>query len=399
VSATNAAVGLAAIVVWLLVSGRAERANVSPALALVAAGVVLANGPLALIELDLYNHQIQLLAEVTLAIVLFADASRVNLKRLRADLAIPLRMLAIGLPLTMVLGVGAAVALVPGTALWVAAAIAAIVAPTDAALGAPILSDERVPQRIRRALNVESGLNDGIATPFVNVFLAAAVAGGLGSSDGVRSAVSHLVVGAVVGVVIGAIGGRLIEAAHRRDLMAHGAQPLAVLGLAGLAYAGALPLHGNGFIAAFVAGLFFGATVPADDPERTEFTQDVAEGMTLVVWFVFGAVLLVPAVRDATWGDLAFAIAALTAVRMIPVAVALTGTGLDRTTKAFVGWFGPRGLASVVFTLIAVDTLNEADGKRVLSTVGLTIALSVIAHGVTAGPFAARYGASRAEAT
>lgn len=395
-TAAGVAVAIAAIVAWLLVSGRAGRANISSALALVVAGVLLANGPLALIHVDLHNHQIRLLAEVALAIVLFADASTVDLKRLRTDIAVPLRLLAIGLPLTILFGAGAAILVVPGTALWVAATIAAIVAPTDAALGAPVLFDQRVPERIRRTLNVESGLNDGIATPFVNVCLAAAVVGTLGNSNGVRSAVSYLVVGTLVGAVVGAVGGRLIEFARRRDAMAHGARPLAVLGLAGLAYAAAVHLHGNGFVAAFVAGLAFGATIPPDDAESTEFTREVAEGLTLVVWFVFGAVLLVPAVQDATWGDLAFAVLALTAVRMIPVALALTGTGFDRTTKAFVGWFGPRGLASVVFTLIAVDDLVEADGQRVLSTVGLTIALSVIAHGVTAGPFARRYGESRA---
>ena len=392
-SATDVAVAIGALVVWLLVSGRAERANVSSAFALVAAGVVLSHGPLAIFHAELHTESVRLLAEVALAVVLFGDASRVDLRELREDVGVPARLLGIGLPLTIAVGIGTAVLVVPGTGVWVAATIAAIVAPTDAALGAPILVDRRVPRRIRRALNVESGLNDGIATPFVNVCLAAAVAGSLGSSHGVKSAVSHLVVGAVVGAVAGAGGGRLISAAHRRGAMAHGARPLAVLGLAGLSYAAALPLHGNGFIAAFVAGLAFGGTLTEDDAECTELTEEVAGGLTMLVWFVFGAVVLVPAVQEAHWQDALFAVLALTVVRMVPVALALTGTGMDRVTKAFVGWFGPRGLASVVFTLIAVDTLDAGDAQRVLSTASITVALSVVAHGVTAGPFARGYGA------
>lgn len=394
-SATDVAVAIGAIVVWLLVSGRAERANVSSAFALVAAGVVLSHGPLAIFHAELHTESVRLLAEVALAVVLFGDASRVDLKQLRADVGVPVRLLAVGLPLTIGLGIATAVVVVPGTGFWVAATIAAIVAPTDAALGAPILVDRRVPRRIRRALNVESGLNDGIATPFVNVCLAAAVAGSLGSSHGVKSAVSHLVVGAVVGAVAGAGGGLLIRAAHRLGAMAHGARPLAVLALAGLAYAAALPLHGNGFIAAFVAGLAFGTTLTeAEDAAAcTELTEEVAGGLTMLVWFVFGAVVLVPAVQEAHWQDALFAVLALTVVRMVPVALALTGTGMDRATKAFVGWFGPRGLASVVFTLIAVDALDAGDAQRVLSAASITVALSVVAHGVTAGPFARRYGA------
>lgn len=395
-AARDLAIAAGAIIVWLLVSRRAERFNISPALALVLVGVLLANGPWAVIEVDLHTESVTRLAEATLALVLFCDASRVSLRRLRADVDLPVRLLVIGLPLTILLGIGVSILVVPHTGVWVAAAVAAIVAPTDAALGASILTDTRIPGTIRQALNVESGLNDGIATPFVNLFIAAALAGSLGHSDGVRTAIAHLVVGAVFGAAVGTGGGLLIRAASKVDWMSSASRPLAVLGVAALAYLGALPLHGNGFISAFVAGMAFGAMDRAESSERTEFTSQVAEGLTLLVWFVFGSVLLVPAIREAHWADVLFAVLALTVVRMVPVALALVGSGLDAASVALVGWFGPRGLASVVFTLIAIEELDPADGQRVLSVVSITVATSVLAHGVSASPLAHIYGSRRA---
>jgi NhaP-type Na+/H+ or K+/H+ antiporter len=396
VAARDLAIAAGAVIVWLLVSRRAERFNISPALALVLVGVLLANGPWAVIEVDLHTESVTRLAEATLALVLFCDASRVSLRRLRADVDLPVRLLVIGLPLTILLGIGVSILVVPHTGVWVAAAIAAIVAPTDAALGASILADKRIPGRIRQALNVESGLNDGIATPFVNLFIAGALAGSLGHSDGVRTAIAHLVVGGVFGAAVGTGGGLLIRAASRADWMSSASRPLAVLGVAALAYLGALPLHGNGFISAFVAGMAFGTMDRAESSERTEFTSQVAEGLTLLVWFVFGSVLFVPAIREAHWADVLFAVLALTVVRMVPVALALVGSGLDAASVALVGWFGPRGLASVVFTLIAIEELDPADGQRVLSVVSITIAASVLAHGVSASPLARVYGSRRA---
>lgn len=393
------AVTAAAAVVWLLVSKRAERVNVSPALALTVAGMVLATGPFAVIEVDLRAETVRTLAEATLALVLFGDASRVRVRSLRRDVALPARLLSIGLPLTILVGVAVATLVLPGTPFWVAALIACIVAPTDAALGAPILADRRVPEGVRRALNVESGLNDGIAAPFVNLCLAAALVGEVGAGQfegGLRSAVSHLLVGAVVGMVVGLGGGLLVRAEETADLLGDRAARLVVLFLAALAFTAALAVDGNGFIAAFVGGLAYGATSreQAAPPEErsTELDDEVAEALSLLVWFVFGAALLVPGIRGATWSDLVFAVLALTVARMVPVAVALLGSGADRATVLFVGWFGPRGLASVVFMLIAVDALDTTDGRRVLSAVSITVALSILAHGVSASPLARRYG-------
>jgi NhaP-type Na+/H+ or K+/H+ antiporter len=380
------------IILWSLVSHRLERWNISAPIAFVAMGVVVTHGPLAFVHFDPHSSTVRSLAEVTLALVLFTDASRVNVHELRHDLGLPVRLLAIGLPLTIGLGTAVAFGLIPGISLWVAAAIGAIVAPTDAALGASIMEDRRIPTRIRRLLNVESGLNDGIATPFVNLFLAGAATTELVHSTSVLGAAGDLLIGAGVGVGVGLVGGWLSSLATAAGWSDAGFRTLSALGLALLAYSAAIEAHGNGFVAAFVAGMAFGSLARRDLEDLVDFAEETGGLLSLLVWLIFGAAMVVPGLRHATWPDLVFAVLALTAVRMIPVAMALVRSGLGWFTVGFIGWFGPRGLASVVFGLIAYDTLDPTDAGRVLSVVTVTIALSVLAHGLSASPLAARYG-------
>ena len=387
------AVVSACVIVWGLVSGRLERWDVSAPIAFVVLGVVVTHGPTALVHFTLHSSTIRSLAEVTLAIVLFADASRVNLRALRADAAIPARLLGIGLPLTIAGGAATAALLFGGNGLWVAAAIGAIVAPTDAALGASIFADERVPAGVRRTLNVESGLNDGIATPFVNLFIAGAVtADALGGQQHLWAAVGALVGGTLLGIGIGMVGATLLAWARRNRWSSPAFRPLAILALAVFAYSAAYVAGMNGFVCAFVAGIAFGSVDHHNDEAVLGFAEEAGTLLSLLVWFIFGAVMLVPGLEDTGWRDVLFALLALTVLRMVPVAVALVGTGLDRATVAFVGWFGPRGLASVVFGLLAVDALEPSQSKEVLAAVTLTVALSVLLHGVSASPLAARYG-------
>jgi sodium/hydrogen antiporter len=374
-------------VLWGLISARSERINVTGPIAFVALGLLVAHEPLALIDVDLESATVQSIAELTLAVVLFSDASRVNVRALRADAAIPGRLLGVGLLLTIALGAGVA-AVVFGGDLCVAALIGAAVAPTDAALGASILEDRRIPGRVRRVLNVESGLNDGIATPFVEFF----IAGALGASGaGLGTALGDLGIGVLGGAVVGGVGGAALSYAWARGWGSRAFAPIAVLAVAFLSYAGAIELGGNGFVAAFVGGIAFGSVVH-DNSSVMSFSEDTGGLLSLLVWFLFGAAMLVPALEDAQWTDVVFAVAALTIVRMIPVAIALVGSKLDRATVLLIGWFGPRGLASVVFALIAVDELGGDDGNRVLAAVTMTVLFSVVAHGVTAGPFGRRYG-------
>ena len=389
---TVLAVTSACIIVWGLVSGRLERWDVSAPIAFVVLGVVVTHGPTALVHFNLHSSTVRSLAELTLAIVLFADASRVNLRALRAEAAIPARLLAIGLPLSIAAGAATAAALFGSSGLWVAAAIGAIVAPTDAALGASIMEDERVPAAVRRTLNVESGLNDGIATPFINVFIAAAVTEDALGGTHLTSALLELGGGALLGLGVGVVGATLLALSRRHGWSAPSFRPLAILALALFAYSTAVVAGTNGFVAAFVAGLAFGTADRHNDEAMVQFTEEAGTLLSLLVWFVFGAVMLVPGLEDAGWRDVVFALLALTVLRMVPVALALAGSTLDRATVAFIGWFGPRGLASVVFGLIAVDALEPAQARVVLAAVTLTVALSVLLHGVSASPLAGRYG-------
>ena len=387
------AVVSACVLLWGLVSARLERWDVSAPIAFVALGVLVTHGPTGFVHFTLHSSAIRSMAEVTLAIVLFADACRVNLRALRLDAAIPARLLGVGLPLTIAAGFAVSAALFHAAGLWVAAAVGAIVAPTDAALGASIMQDERVPANVRRVLNVESGLNDGIATPFVNVFIAGAVTAEAVHGTHLTSAVIELVGGAALGIGIGVAGGLLLGWSRRRGWSAAGVRPLAILALALFAYATAVTAGTNGFVAAFVAGIAFGTIDHHHDREALHFTEQTGTLLSLLVWFVFGAIMLVPGLEDLDWRDVVFAVLALTVVRMVPVAIALLGSGLDRTTVAFIGWFGPRGLASIVFGLIAVDALASSPSRVTLAAVTLTVTLSVLLHGITATPLAARYGA------
>jgi len=387
------AVVSACVIIWGLVSARLERWDVSAPIAFVVLGLVVTHGPTDIIHFNLHSSTIRSLAEVTLALVLFADASRVNVRALRADAALPARLLGIGLPLTIGAGAATAALLFGSNGLWVAAAIGAIVAPTDAALGASIMQDERVPSGVRRLLNVESGLNDGIATPFVNLFIAGAVTTEAVSGTHLNKAVVELVGGAVLGIAVGVVGAVLLALARRHGWSSPGVRPLAILALALFAYSTSIVAGTNGFIAAFVAGMAFGTVDHHNDEAALQFTEEAGTLLSLLVWFIFGAVMLVPGLEDLGWRDVVFALLALTLLRMLPVAVALAGTGLDRGTVAFVGWFGPRGLASVVFGLIAVDSLAPSESKVVLAAITLTVALSVLLHGISASPLAARYGA------
>jgi sodium/hydrogen antiporter len=387
------AIAAACIVVWSLLSGRLERLSISAPIFFVLLGVVTTHGPTALIHFSPHSSTVESLAEVTLALVLFTDASRVNVHELRHDVWLPTRLLGVGLPLAIGFGTAAAFGIIPGISLWVAAATGAIVAPTDAALGAAIMGDTRIPNRIRRLLNVESGLNDGLATPFVNLFLAGAVTTEIAHSLSVLAAAEDLLIGAGIGAGVGLIGGGLLAWADAAGWIAPGFRTLTAFGLALLAYGAALEAHGNGFVAAFVAGMALGSVVRTDLETVVSFTEEAGGTLSLVVWLVFGAAMVVPGLRHAIWQDYLFAVLALTAVRMVPVALALVGSRLDRYTVAFVGWFGPRGLASVVFGLIAYDSLAPVDAEQVLSVVTVTVTLSVLAHGLSTSPLASRYGA------
>ena len=342
---------------------------------------------------------VKTLAEVTLVLVLFSDASRVGLRDLHEDTGLCLRLLGIGLPLTIGLGTLLALALFGWHNVWLALLVGAALAPTDAALGAGIMVNPAVPVRIRRLVNVESGLNDGIATPFVLVALAGAGPGGHTAGIGPGTAVAELALGVLIGAGVGGAGGFGVKTARRRGWVEGAFAGSSVLALAVCSYACALALHGNGFIAAFAGGLAFRAVGGRSGEQMIPFVEETGALVSLLVWLAFGSIAVVPAFERLTWQIVLYALLSLTVIRMAPVALALVGSKLGGAAIAFVGWFGPRGLASVVFALLAVEELGEQVAGPAEAVIAFTVLVSVLAHGATADPLARRYGPALAKAT
>ena len=363
----------------------------------LGAGLVLANISWTNVEISVESHTVHGLAEVTLALLLFADAAQVDPRDLRHSAGLPIRLLAIGLPLTFAIGAGLAAALLTDLPWELAALLGAVLAPTDAALSASVVSDPSLPESIRRSLNVESGLNDGIATPAVTGFIAAsATLLGVGAIEETASspgaaALADLLGGLAIGVIVGYLGGRGLTRAHTAGWVAPGGRRIGVLMLAALAYLLAQATGVNYFVAAFVAGLAFRAGTGVDDEEATELPELIGRVLALVVWFVFGADLLLDGLERFDWRIAVYAVLSLTVIRMVPVAISMIGAGFSRPVTLFIGWFGPRGLASVVFGLLIVEELPIEDPRvqTVLSTIVLTVVLSVVAHGITGRPLTA----------
>ncbi|MFC7277236.1 cation:proton antiporter [Paractinoplanes rhizophilus] len=382
---------------WALFSARLSRADLTAPIVFVLVGVALS----AAADLDLaepgggLGGTVKVLAEVTLVWVLFADASRVGLRELRSDLGLYGRLLGLGLPLTIALGTGLAAWLFDGLGVWLALLVGAALAPTDAALGAAVMTDPAVPPRVRRVLNVESGLNDGIATPVVAVAIAGAAAGAHGAATP-GAALIDLAIGAGVGIGAGLAGGYAMRTARRRGWASADFAGPGVLALALAVYAGTLWLDGNGFVAAFVAGLAFGHAAGRGGAREVFYVEQTAGLVSLLTWLLFGAVAVPVVAGQAGWRTLAYALLSLTVIRMLPVALVLIGSGLRAPTVAFVGWFGPRGLASVIFAMLALEEIAGAAAGQAVAVIGLTVLLSVFAHGLTGKPFARMYGTETA---
>ena len=382
---------------YSLISRRLERMAISAPMVFVAAGMLLGPDVLDLIELELTSETGLLLAEAALVIVLFADAARIDLRALRGNSNLPARLLGIGMPLTIGLGLFAGALLLDEIEFWEAAIIAAVLAPTDAALGQAVVSSQRVPQRIRQALNVESGLNDGMSIPFLFLFVGLAVAEVEVTARGwVSFAFEQIGLGAVVGIGLGIVGGALFRRAVQRQWITGTFQQLAMIGLAIVAWALAEELGGNGFIAAFTAGLVTGRITPACGEKILDFTEDEGQLLNLAVFFIFG-ISAIGFLGAASWEVVLFGLLSLTVIRMLPVAIAMIGTGLRGSSIAFLAWFGPRGLASIILALVVVEEEPELPGLEiVLAAMTVTVLASVFAHGSAPGPVSApMHGESR----
>ena len=354
-------------------------------------------GPLGadLLSFDINANTIKILAELTLAIVLFTDASAANLSVLKRSSAIPMRMLLIGLPLTLLFGFGVGFSMFDQFSVIEVAILATLLAPTDAALGQAVLQNEAVPNRLRQGLNAESGLNDGICVPILFVFLALAPSAqhsAHGSSEHLALTLlaEELGIGLLVGVLVVIIAYQLLKLAISRNWLNHTWSQLPVVATAITSFALAQQVGGSGFIAAFCGGLLFGHLLNTEKEELLVGAESMGESFSLLTWVLFGAVAFGQSLPMMNFEIICYSILSLTLIRILPIALSLWGSGLDLNEKLFLGWFGPRGLASIVFTIIVLGhQLPNSD--TIIAIVSCTVFMSIFLHGVTAKPWARRW--------
>ena len=359
----------------------------------VAGGVLVSDEVVGWLDPAIEGESVRLVAEATLTLVLFSDASRIDLAALRREYVLPLRLLAIGLPLTIVAGAFAGVVVLTELVFIEAVLLAIVLAPTDAALGQAVVTDPRVPSRVRQGLNVESGLNDGICVPLLLIAIAIAEAqeGAIGNGAAVELVLEEIGYGSLAGVIAGLAAAAVVRVGVRRRLVDEIWVQLVPVAGAALAYGLAVWMGGSGFIAAFVGGAVFGGLRREVGGEVTLFLEEMGGLLGAITFVLFGAVMLVPLLDDLTAEVVLYALLSLTLVRMVPVAVAMLGSGARPPTVAFLGWFGPRGLASIVFAVILVEDADLTNETVLVNTIFLTIGLSVLLHGLTATPLAGRY--------
>ncbi len=394
----NLALFAAFVLVYSSVAGAVERTWISGPIVFTLFGLLMGPVGLGLLSLEADRETIKALAEITLALVLFIDAAGADMGVLKRTSGLPVRLLLIGLPLTILLGFGVAALLVDNLSLFTMAVLATMLAPTDAALGKAVVTNEAVPDEVRQGLNVESGLNDGICVPILFVFLALALdrAGDSGPWIlAVKLVVEEIGIGLAVGLVLSFAAAKLLKLAKQKQWLTHTWIQIPVVALALSCFAVAQYLGGSGFIAAFSGGILFGILAKDVRDEYLRAAEGLGDTLALITWVIFGSAVVGQAVGNFTWLMLLYAVLSLTVIRMLPVFLSLTGSGIDTEGKLFIGWFGPRGLASIVFAVIVVNSGLAGSGPLAMATV-CTIILSILGHGVTANPWARRYGQRRA---
>ena len=390
---------LAFTMMYCMVAKRLATTIVTAPMIFLAFGVLLS-------FTDLVPHNraealLHIVAEVALVILLFLDASQTNLSKLRVHHVWPMRMLLIGLPLAMAIGTLAAWPFLPGWPIMAVALAAAILSPTDAALGQAVVTNQAVPERERRCLTVESGLNDGLALPLILLFacLTAGLTGGGAESElnWPVYAAMQITLGPLAGVLVGFVGGKVLIWALNRHTTAAVFEGVAALALAGTAYLFAVEIGGNGFIAAFTAGLVFGNIVKGRCKFIYEFTESEGQLLTWSAFLLVGLALVPEAVAHLTPSVLAIILISLFVVRPLAIWLSLIGTDARPLTRLFFGWFGPRGLATALFALLVISEIDHEFAEPILHLAINTVWISALLHGISAVPAATRYGARRAE--
>lgn len=383
------------IAVCLLAYGLVERrlstTPITGPIAFVALGLLASPGGLGIFDTDSTNvvSVVDVVFQGTLILVLFTDAAALHFTSWKHDAGLPGRLLGIGLPLTIAFGAVIAAVLFTDLSFWEAAIIAAIIAPTDAALGQAVISNPRVPERIRQALDVESGLNDGISLPFVLIFIGLAETSS--GSGAIGTFIREIGVAVGVGAVVGLVGGWLLIKAANAGWMGSAWSSLEVIVIATIAFAVADGAGGSGFIATFVAGLTYGTVTRGRLHRNEAVASDLGGGLVQISFLLFGALVLETAIGAATWQAFVMALLGLTVVRIGPVALAMIGMKLSAPTLLYLGWFGPRGLATIVFAALVVESADIPGIETIVTVAAITVGLSVVLHGVTAYPGSQRY--------
>jgi NhaP-type Na+/H+ or K+/H+ antiporter len=397
-------IGVWALLVGLvLVAGVSKRIrNTAVTLPMLYVLFGLAAGALfsGYIELTFNDPVVGVVATLTLALVLATDASRIKIQRPFSNYTLPLRLLVIGLPLTIALGAVVAAALFGQLGIWEAAILAVILAPTDASLGQSVVSNKLVPTRIRQALNIESGLNDGIAMPFLILTVSVAVSTEqqLGSGIFLLIIARQIVFGLLAGLLIGFLGARYIRWGDDSGWMLRGFQKICWLALILIAYGSAVLIGGNGFIASFVFGIVSSRFMSVDEMQSLDDFAEIQNALLMLMTYIlFGMVMLLPAFERIDLTIVIYALLSLTIVRMLPVAIGLLGTKLQPVSVLFMGWFGPRGIASILYVLTVVAAKDLVGRDTIYAVVMITIFMSVLAHGITAAPLSDWYGKHMAE--
>jgi NhaP-type Na+/H+ or K+/H+ antiporter len=382
--------------VFSVIAGRVERSAVTGPILFIAFGLVAGPFSLGFLDMDVNNTELRVIADLTLALVLFIDAANADLSILRSHAKIPRRMLLIGLPLCIALGVGAGIVIFPGVSVFELCILATMLAATDAALGKGVITNKAVPARIREGLNAESGLNDGLCVPVLLVFLALATGteaseegGGLGLA--LELVAREIGIGLGVAVVLVPIAIKLLAIGARRDWFTDVWAQIPVVTLAFACFAVAQSLHGSGYIAAFVGGLVFGYYAKEQTHKLVIAGEGTAELLAMVTWIIFGAAVIGQSWAGMTADVVLYSLLNLTVIRMLPNVIALTGSGEKLETKMFLAWFGPRGLASIVFFIIVANANLPAESV-LQHVVVCTVTLCVVAHGLTANAWAKGIG-------
>ncbi len=372
-----------------VIAGRVERSSVTGPIIYIAFGLVAGQVGLGLMDLDINAVELRVIADLTLALVLFIDASNADLKTLRRHATLPRRMLLVGLPLCIALGVGVGILVFPALSIYELCILATMLAATDAALGKGVVTNEAVPARLREALNAESGLNDGLCVPVLFLFLALATGADGGGDLALELVLKELGIGAAVGIVLVLIAVPVMDFCKRQDWFTDIWLQIPVVTLALACFATAQTLHGSGYIAAFIGGLLFGYLAKERTHKLVQAGEGIAELLAMFTWIIFGAAVMGQYWATMTWDVVIYSLCSLTVIRMLPMLLALTGSGEIFETKMFLAWFGPRGLASIVF-LVIVGASNLPAESVFIHTVVCTVTLCVIAHGFTANIWAQR---------